>query len=111
MGVNSRSSFTRSVGDDGVFVAEASANFFARDPFEHFEKLIEFDLIAAVLDQGAGVGDRCPIAFEDAADLGHAQSANDMGQVHCCLARQGNMSATSRGTSQRIRWDIKNPGY
>ena len=54
---------------------------------------LEFRIVAAVLDAGAGVRDRGAIAAEIDADLREAQAEMDMRKVHRRLPREGRRGA------------------
>lgn len=52
------------------------------------EPAVELGIVPPVFDELAGVGDGGPVAVKQNADLGQAEAADDMSEIHGDLARE-----------------------
>jgi len=65
------------------------------------EPSVELRIVAPVLDHAARMGHCGPIAGEERADLGKAEAAHDMSEIHRYLPGEGRPWRASRRGPQR----------
>src|SRR4051794_36990743 len=67
---------------------------------ERLQPDIQPDIVAAILDDAAGVGDGGAVAVECQADRCKAELEPGMGQIHCDLPCEGSAWRAPRGCEQ-----------
>lgn len=80
------------------------------DQFEQFDRAVEHLVVAAILDDGAGVSHCGAVTREHATDIGQADAAGDVRQIHGDLPRQRDFGTTACLGVDRRRVDPEHLG-
>jgi len=71
------------------------------------EPPVEIGIIALILDDSAGMRHSRPIAGKERADLGKAEPADDVSQIHRHLAREGRARRAPRRCPQIVNVNLE----